>query len=287
MNKVEMVAEAHDALQQSIHNWGKILIATGGTLKPAKCFYHLIPFSWQPDGTWRYDSNKNVPDLSIKVPLEDGTYAAIEHLSADTPTKTLGQMTCPMGGSEGAIAQMQQKAQGWLTKASASKLNKCNISFLLDKQFWPAVSFEISSVCAPFATLEDCLMKFYYNLLPICGYTETTGVGILWSRVTASGSRMFYWAARQATNKLWQQLRPWCAHAGFNGSLYYRGGSINAATFRTLFPIQQMGHPLLAKITLGKGGEVQLSCGNSSSSPTTPTGERLLADAGTRRSWIQ
>jgi hypothetical protein len=168
-NKVETVAEVHDALQRSIHNWGKILIATTGALKPAKCFYHLISFSWQPDGTWRYDSNKNVPDLSIKVPLEDGTYAAIEHLSADTPTKTLGQMTCPTGGSKGAIAQMQHKAQGWLTKASASKLNKCNISFLLDKQFWPAVSFEISSVCAPFATLEDCLMKVYYDLLPICG----------------------------------------------------------------------------------------------------------------------
>jgi hypothetical protein len=119
-----------------------------------------------------YDSNENVPDLLIKVPLKDGTDAAIEHLPADTPTKTLGQMTCPTGGSEGAIAQMQQKAQGWLTKASASKLKKRNISFLLDKQFWPAVSFGISSVCAPFATLEDCLMKFYYDLLPISGIRQ-------------------------------------------------------------------------------------------------------------------
>ncbi len=169
MTKVKMVAEVHDTLQRSIHNWGKILIATRGALKPVKCFYHLISFSWQPDGTWRYDSNKNVPDLLIKVPLEDGTDATIEHLPADTPTKTLGRMMCPTGGSKGAIAQMQQKAQGWLTKASASKLNKCNISFLLDKQSWPAVSFGISSVCAPFATLEDCFMKFYYDLLPICG----------------------------------------------------------------------------------------------------------------------
>jgi hypothetical protein len=78
-------------------------------------------------------------------------------------------MTCPTGGSEGAIAQMQQKAQGWLAKASASKLNKRNLLFLLDKQFWPGVSFGISSICAPFVTLEDCLMKVYYDLLPLCG----------------------------------------------------------------------------------------------------------------------
>jgi hypothetical protein len=103
------------------------------------------------------------------VPLEDGTAAVIEHLPATTPTKTLGQMTCPMGSSGGAIAQMQQKAQGWLAKASASKLNKRNPSFLLDKQFWPGVSFGISSICAPFAILEDCLMRVYYDLLPLCG----------------------------------------------------------------------------------------------------------------------
>ncbi len=104
------------------------------------------------------------------VPLEDGTATAIKHLPVMTPTKTLGQMTCLMGSSEGAIAQMQEKVQGWLAKATASKLNKHNLSFLLDKQFWPGVSFGISSVCAMFATLEeDCLMRVYYDMLPLCG----------------------------------------------------------------------------------------------------------------------
>jgi hypothetical protein len=44
MNKSETVTEAHGALQESITNWGRLLIATGGTLKPAKCFYHVISF---------------------------------------------------------------------------------------------------------------------------------------------------------------------------------------------------------------------------------------------------
>jgi hypothetical protein len=38
MNKVETIAKAHTALQDSIHNWGHILIATGGALKPANFF---------------------------------------------------------------------------------------------------------------------------------------------------------------------------------------------------------------------------------------------------------
>ena len=35
---------AHQYMQDSISNWGKILIASGGALKPPKCFYHLISF---------------------------------------------------------------------------------------------------------------------------------------------------------------------------------------------------------------------------------------------------
>jgi hypothetical protein len=47
MTKTEAVTEVHNSLQQSMHNWGRILIATGGDLKLAKCFYHLNSFSWR------------------------------------------------------------------------------------------------------------------------------------------------------------------------------------------------------------------------------------------------
>jgi hypothetical protein len=57
MKKVDTIREAHGAMQSSIHNWGRLLMATGGVLKPPKCFYHLILFSWNTDGTWRYDPN--------------------------------------------------------------------------------------------------------------------------------------------------------------------------------------------------------------------------------------
>lgn len=74
-----------------------------------------------------------------------------------------------MYSSDDAIAQMQEKAQGWVAKAKESKLHKGHLNFLLDKQFWPGVSFGISSVCAPFEELEECLMRIYYNMLPLCG----------------------------------------------------------------------------------------------------------------------
>ncbi len=90
MKKVEIVVKVHTALalQESIHNWGRILIATGGALKAAKCFYHLISFSWKADGTWQYDANEWHPNLCIMVSLEDGTLAVIKNFPVITTTKT-------------------------------------------------------------------------------------------------------------------------------------------------------------------------------------------------------
>ena len=50
MDAEESIAEVHTAIQQAIENWGRLLIATDGTLKPEKCFYHLIDFAWTQKG---------------------------------------------------------------------------------------------------------------------------------------------------------------------------------------------------------------------------------------------
>jgi hypothetical protein len=46
LTKSKSVEEVHRAIQDSITNWGNLLIATGGALKPAKCFYSIISFDW-------------------------------------------------------------------------------------------------------------------------------------------------------------------------------------------------------------------------------------------------
>ncbi len=131
MNKVEMVAEAHEELQKSISNWGKVLLATGGALKPAKCFHHLISCKWIPDGTWAYKDNDLNPDFDIVVPLEDGMLAPIKHLPITSSTKTLDSwlLTCPTGSKDSAILRMKEKAQGWIEKAKSSKLHKQTYGF--------------------------------------------------------------------------------------------------------------------------------------------------------------
>jgi hypothetical protein len=167
--KNKTVIMAHEAMQRSILNWGWVLIATGSALKPSKCFYHLVSFLWKPDETWKYDQNEKKPALLITVPLTDESNAPIDHPAVTKPSKMLGSMTCPTGCSDGAITQMVEKAQGWIDRAKLGKLHKWNLWFLLEEQFWPKVSFGISSITAPFEVLDECLMKIYFNILSISG----------------------------------------------------------------------------------------------------------------------
>ena len=46
MDEDQDVMETFYHMQEAITNWGKLLLATGGALKPSKCFFHLISFKW-------------------------------------------------------------------------------------------------------------------------------------------------------------------------------------------------------------------------------------------------
>jgi hypothetical protein len=110
LDKDESVASAHEAIENSVHSWGNLLIATGGTLQPAKCFYSIIFFDWV-QGEWNNRDNSIVGDFGIKVPLTGGSSATIAHRPVTHAEKTLGTMTSPDRNCLAAIWMMQEKAQ--------------------------------------------------------------------------------------------------------------------------------------------------------------------------------
>ena len=81
MNQDQYVHEAHAVMQESLVNWGRLLIAAGGSLKPIKCFYHMIFFVWSSYGRWKYESNEEDKELDIAVPMPDGSSVTIEHVA--------------------------------------------------------------------------------------------------------------------------------------------------------------------------------------------------------------
>ena len=110
LSQVQTVSEAHASLQASLDSWSQLLIATGGSLKPEKCFYHLISFSWDRKGNWKYEANEKNSELGISIPLPNGNEAAIDHLSVDEARVTLGMSSCPSGHADEELAVHKKEA---------------------------------------------------------------------------------------------------------------------------------------------------------------------------------
>jgi hypothetical protein len=58
MQLIETTEAAHRKFQDSVTSWGKLLIATGGALKPIKCSHYIISFKWNSHGQWSYEANE-------------------------------------------------------------------------------------------------------------------------------------------------------------------------------------------------------------------------------------
>ena len=85
---------------------------------------------------------------------------------------------CQSGCNKGAIKYMQTKATAWKDMAAAGKLSRRNIWFIMDKQFWPRVSYGLCAVSASYKDLSEYLMKTYYGILPQGGIRRTARKGI-------------------------------------------------------------------------------------------------------------
>ncbi len=64
--------EVHWEMEASIHNWGNLLLATGGELKPKKCSYPLIAYGGQAQCGWTYYDCSTDDGYQMTVPTEDG-----------------------------------------------------------------------------------------------------------------------------------------------------------------------------------------------------------------------
>ena len=186
MDTDQTVEDAHYDLQSSVSSWGKLLIASGGSLKPEKCFFYLISFKWNKEGKWSYAANEEEEEYRLGVPLPDGSEAEIEHLAVDVAKETLGVWTCPSGDASAQFRSMKEKGQKWIDRARESHLQQRDIWFLLEHQLWPRLGYGICSIAAPWKKLEHCLKRIWWQLLPLGGVVRSA------SRELRQMSREFY-----------------------------------------------------------------------------------------------
>ena len=221
LEEEEMLHEAHAALQASLTSWSQLLIATGGALKPEKCFYYLMSFTTDRNGKWIYEQNEHREDLGITVELPDGSSAPIEHLSVNEARITLGMSSCPSGQADNLLAQekekaslgstelMKSKAMDWAGQAKTSKLSPRDIHFSVNCKFWPKVKYRLCANSDSYDTLVQAMWKPYYLLCPLGGGVRSAKRELHWLDTGFYGVGLPHWgieATVESTNNFLLRL---------------------------------------------------------------------------------
>ena len=178
MEASETIQEVYRAIQRAVFNWGKLLIAMRGILKPEKYFYHLINFQWTQKQGWQYRQHHKDATARITVPMPDRSFSPIQHRVVDDAQKTLGIIMCPSGNSAGSLQQMATKTQEWLDRLLAGQLHRKMMWVSIDCQLWPAVRYGLCCSMATLPELESCLLPLYRKMLPIGGIVRTSRRGL-------------------------------------------------------------------------------------------------------------
>ena len=107
--------------EQAVNAWGNLLIATGGMLKPEKCFFYMVDYDWNADGSWQYSSLVDTT-CSLSVPQPDGSSAEIVQVPITESKKTLGVWTNPAGDCDKQVEVITEKLGVWTDRLETGKL---------------------------------------------------------------------------------------------------------------------------------------------------------------------
>ena len=123
--------------QIDLENWSCLLNATGGALKPEKCFWYLLDYGCV-EGEWTYAETS---DAELKITNPDGTKSPIKQEKVTESKKTLGIYDSPSGGNEGDLSYILEKATQWVNRMKNGHLPSHVAWIAYKHQLWPSLQY--------------------------------------------------------------------------------------------------------------------------------------------------
>jgi hypothetical protein len=108
----ETSIELNTKAQAAVDTFVEGMRATGGQVRPDKCWWYQIEFVWTQGGRWKY---QQATDCPLDLHVRDGSHqrVPIDQLDPSTAAETLGVWLAPDGNNKTAVKVMRAKSQLW------------------------------------------------------------------------------------------------------------------------------------------------------------------------------
>jgi hypothetical protein len=154
-------------VQAALTLWAKLLQATGGSLKPEKCYSYVLSYVFSR-GIARLRTKGELQSLQpLTIPQNTGPPVPIRLKDCREASETLGMFTSPIGDGEAHLRKMLLRATTWSESIRSSTLHVRDRWHSLYTQLFPSVRYGLVPLMTPPTEVESAFMGWYYHLLPL------------------------------------------------------------------------------------------------------------------------
>jgi hypothetical protein len=153
-------------VQRATMDWGGLVQATGGSLKPAKCFWYMMAWKWRK-GVPTLKANSELPQTPLHIPQPgEAPSVPIPLKPIGSAEKKLGVFTSPSGNFECQLEHITKTGIEWASNMQSSSCPARDAWLGLRYQLFPKISYGLVAVSAPPKQLEKVFQTIYYKALP-------------------------------------------------------------------------------------------------------------------------
>jgi hypothetical protein len=152
-------------VQNATNNWAGLVHATGGLLKPQKCFWCMLGWVWKK-GKACLKTLYELPQDSLYIPQQDHTRVPIRLKAISDPEKKHGVCTCPMGDFSYHVAHILTMGSEYVERLGTGRLLARDAWMGTHYQLFPKLIYGAAAVTHSPQKLEDAFESIWYKLLP-------------------------------------------------------------------------------------------------------------------------
>ena len=144
--------------------WCRSIWATGGLLRPDKCFCYMVGFSWS-GSQWRY-INKTDNDSKIAIPNIKGELEEVKRHEVDVAEETLGVFVAVDGNLVKEKEKLGQATSSWTRKIVTSGLFRNEAVMALMTTISRTWQYPLQSTTFSESDCDDIMRPMYSEFLP-------------------------------------------------------------------------------------------------------------------------
>ncbi len=179
--------EVGSQAQLELEHWSCLLNATGGALRPEKCFWYLLDYECVDD-EWKY---VDMVPRELVITNPDGTMSPISQELVTSSKKTLGIHDSPSGGNSAHLTYIKEKVGVWVTRMTNGHLPSHMVWVAYRHQLWPGVRYGLGTTTNNLEVTDNLLHKEDYRMLNVLGVVRSMTKDLHWRHMSFGGFGLF------------------------------------------------------------------------------------------------